>query len=155
MKALFLLLIFTAACTSAEKTNEQAWPEDLSEKSRQEIMSADIAMSEQAGKEGFHKALLAWADDSLVKPDEGKFPVIGKQSLAELWSGKEDTKAISWKPFRVDAARSGEMGYTLGHWTLTAPDTIYYGFYYTIWKKQDDGSWRWVVDGGNNTPKPD
>ncbi len=154
MKALIPFVILIAACSPSTKTTEGGPQEDLSEKSRQEIMAIDIAMSEQSGREGFNKALLAWADDSLVKPEEGKIPIIGRQVLADIWCAKEDTKAISWKPFRADAARSGEMGYTLGNWVFTAPDSTYYGFYYTIWKKQADGSWKWVVDGGNTTPKP-
>ena len=154
MKALIPFILFIGACSPSTKPSESTLEEDLSEKSRQEIMAIDLAMSDLAVKEGFNKALLAWADDSLVKPEEGKIPIIGKRALEEMWSAKQDTKAISWKPFRAEAARSGEMGYTLGNWTFVAPDSTFYGFYYTIWKKQADGSWKWVVDGGNNTPKP-
>jgi hypothetical protein len=29
-----------------------------------------------------------------------------------------------------------------------------YGNYMSVWKKQDDGSWKFVLDGGNTTPPP-
>jgi ketosteroid isomerase-like protein len=125
---------------------------DLSEQSKEEIIAADLAMSDLAQKEGFHKALLAYSDDSVVKPSEGEFPVIGKEALTKYWSGKTDITTITWKPFKAEAARSGELGYTLGNWKLAAGDSTYNGFYYTIWKKQSDGKWKFTVDGGNNTP---
>ncbi len=111
-------------------------------------------MNDMAVKEGFHITLLHYADDSLVKPQDGEYPVIGKTALEKYWSGKPDTKAISWSPFKADAAQSGDFGYTLGNWKFVTKDSIYYGNYYTIWKKHSDGSWKFVVDGGNNTPPP-
>jgi ketosteroid isomerase-like protein len=125
---------------------------DLSDQSKKEIISADLAMSDLAVKDGFHKALLAYADDSVVKPAEGEFPVIGKEALTKYWAGKNDITTITWEPFRAEAAKSGEMGYTLGNWKFVTRDSVFYGFYYTIWKKQQNGQWKFVVDGGNNTP---
>jgi hypothetical protein len=29
-----------------------------------------------------------------------------------------------------------------------------YGVYVTVWKKQSDNSWKFVLDGGNDTPPP-
>lgn len=146
MKKILFILVLFSGCTSKQI--------DLSEQSKKEIISADIAMNDLAAKEGFNAALLAYADDSVVKPSEGAFPVIGKENLTKHWAGKEDTKAITWKPFRAEAAKSGELGYTLGNWKFVTKDSTFYGFYYTVWKKQDNGKWKFVVDGGNNTPAP-
>lgn len=128
---------------------------DLSEQTKEEIIRADTDMNTLASREGFHKALLEYADDSLVKPEDGKFPVMGKKALEETWVGSDGTKDISWKPYKAEAAKSGELGYTLGNWKFTTPDTTYYGNYITIWKRQADGKWKWVVDGGDNTPSPE
>ena len=111
-------------------------------------------MSDMAAKEGFFKTLLAYADDSVVKPKEGELPVIGKEALTAYLSAKMDTKAITWEPFKAEAAKSGELGYTLGNWKFVTKDSVFYGNYYTVWKKQSDGKWKFVVDGGNNTPPP-
>jgi hypothetical protein len=32
-------------------------------------------------------------------------------------------------------------------------DTVEYGNYVTIWKRFPDGRWKYVLDGGNDTPK--
>lgn len=79
-------------------------------------------------------------------------PVIGKPALEKYWSGKTDFKELTWEPFKAEVSKSGDMGYTLGNWKLVTKDTTMYGNYYTIWKKQADGKWKFVVDGGNNTP---
>ena len=143
IKKIFLACILFSACT--ERTV------DLSEQSKKEIIAADLAMCDMAVKEGFRTALLAYADDSVIKPEEGKFPVIGKSALEEYWKGKSGTKEITWAPFRAEASRSGDLGYTFGNWKFTTADSVFNGNYFTAWKKQSDGKWKFVVDGGNNT----
>ena len=154
MKNLLPILIFLTACTPSQEEQNQNEPIDLRVQATKEIHDIDKIMSDLAVEEGFHKTLLAFADDSVIKTTDGEFPVIGKKNLESYWAGKEDTKAISWKPFRAEASRSGDMGYTIGDWTMTLPDTTYHGNYFTIWKKQADGKWKFVADGGNNTPSP-
>ncbi len=111
---------------------------DISKQAQQEIINADKAMSDMAAKEGFHKSLLYYADDSVVKPQDGQLPVIGKQSLIKYWANKDETKDITWYPYKAEASKSGEIGYTLGNWKFVAKDTTMYGNYYTIWKKQNE-----------------
>ncbi len=144
MKYLFLPLILLIGCTATVK--------DLSEQSAKEIRETDLAMSDLAVKEGFNKALLAYADDSLIKPQDGQMPITGKKALEEQYAGKDGTKDISWSPFKSEASASGDLGYSMGNWKYSTPDTTMYGLYYTVWKKQPDGKWKWSVDGGNNMP---
>ena len=144
MKKIIPVLLILSSCIKS--------PVDLSVQSKNEINAADIAMSDLAAKNGFHTALLAYADDSVVKPSEGEFPVIGKTNLEKYWKGKNDFKTLTWEPFKAEASRSGEMGYTIGNWKFVTKDSTFYGNYYTFWKKQNDGNWKFVFDGGNNTP---
>ena len=126
---------------------------DLSKQAAEQIKQADIAMSNEAAKEGFFKTLLSYADTNVVKLKEGEYPVIGKGELIKYWAGKNDIKTLTWEPFKAESSASGDLGYTLGKWKMQGKDTAFYGNYYTIWKKQSDGRWKFVVDGGNNTPK--
>ena len=143
---MIVYFIFFTACTPQQN--------DLSRQSADEIKMADKKMSDMAVKEGFYFTLLQFADDSVVKPQEGEFPVIGKKALEKYWTGKNDTRDISWEPYKAEASKSGDMGYTLGNWKMMTKDSTFYGNYYTIWKRQADGHWKFVVDGGNNTPAP-
>ena len=144
-KILFAAFMF-AACNQNQT--------DLSKQSAEEIIRTDKIMSDEAAKNGFYATLLSYADDSVVKPQEGMAPFIGKQALEKFWSEKTDFKELTWEPFKAEASKSGDIGYSLGNWKLVTKDTTMYGNYYTIWKKQADGKWKFVVDGGNNTPAP-
>jgi ketosteroid isomerase-like protein len=44
---------------------------------------------------------------------------------------------------------SGDLGYTYELFTVTAKDTTMQGTYVSIWKKQKDGNWKFVLDTGN------
>lgn len=146
MKKIIILvvLVIMHGCTPADNSGQAC----------DEILEADNSMNELAGAVGFHKALLRYADDNVIKPNEGDLPVIGKKLVEAKWAGKEDTKGISWKPIRVEASTAGDFGYTFGYWKFIMKDTTLYGNYCTVWKKQKDGSWKFVFDGGNSTPKP-
>ena len=146
MKKLLLAVVLFSACNIKQK--------NTSKNSADEIIQTDKAMSDMAAAQGFHKALLFYADDSVVKPNEGMLPIIGKTALQNAWANRADDSSITWQPFKAEAAQSGDFGYTIGNWKYQTKDTTMYGNYCTIWKKQQDGKWKFVFDGGNNTPKP-
>ena len=125
------------------------------EKNKQELINADIAMSNLAMKEGFNHSIFLNADTNIVKFQENRLPLIGKNKLAVILEKNADIKTLSWKPVGADVAASGDLGYTWGNWKYQAPDTAYYGNYFTAWKKQKDGSWKVALDGGNSSPKPE
>jgi ketosteroid isomerase-like protein len=52
---------------------------------------------------------------------------------------------LTWWPLWAGVARSGDLGFTTGPFAL---DGKRLGFYFTVWRRQADGSWRWVFDGG-------
>ena len=145
-KKILVIIILITSCTSVEK-------KDFSQEAEKAIAEVDIAMSDLAVKEGFYKALLQYAEDSVIIPREGKMPLIGIQDADIAWPDKETLKEISWKPFRVQASKSGDMGYTFGFWIYKGSDTTTYGNYCTIWRKQNNGSWKFVFDGGNSMPR--
>ena len=121
---------------------------------KQEIIKSDLSMSELATKEGFFSALNQYAADDFVKLNEGTHPVIGKKEFEEMFKDKPGSKSLTWKPVKADVAQSGDLGYTWGNWKLVLKDTTVYGNYFTVWKKQNDGSWKMTLDGGNSTPEP-
>ena len=144
-KILIALLIFSSCNT------KQA---GISKKAASEIWRADTAMSNLAKTEGFFQALLKYADDSLIIPREGKLPMIGKIEVSKVWTEKPVIKELTWEPIRAEASESGEIGYSFGYAIYRGKDTTTYTNYCTIWKKQKDGSWKFVYDGGNNIPSP-
>jgi ketosteroid isomerase-like protein len=140
----FSLLSFLFACSTKID----------SEKSKQEMLRTDRTMSAEATLHGFYSAILEFADDSIVKLDDGNYPVIGKKSLTEYYGDKKGPTTIMWNPVNAEIAQSGELGYTWGNWKYVAKDSTYFGNYFTAWKKDANGNWKVMLDGGNDTPAP-
>jgi ketosteroid isomerase-like protein len=124
------------------------------EQLKEEIIRTDKAMSDLAAKEGFLKSILFYADENIVKLNDGAYPIVGKKVFEESYANKPGPKSLTWEPLNVEAAESGELGYTWGNWKFIGKDTTLYGNYFTVWKKQKDGSWKVALDGGNSTPPP-
>lgn len=128
------------------------------EKLKQEIIEADRSFNTMAQEKGIAQAFIYYADERVIKPNPGEQPVVGKFALME-WYKKNPPGAytLRWAPLRAEA--SGNLGYTFGGYELIAKtkdgrDTIQYGNYVSIWKRKNDGSWRYVLDTGNPTPAP-
>lgn len=145
-KIIIIAAVFMVGCGEAKETD----PDQL----KQEVIMADKAMSDLAATAGFNSSILAYADSNIVKLDDGRLPIIGKEAFAASFNKDKDVKTIFWSPVNAEVARSGELGYSWGNWKFIAKDTVFYGNYFTVWKKQSDGNWKVALDGGNNTPKP-
>ncbi len=67
------------------------------------------------------------------------------------------TTLFNWAPVFGDISAAGDMGYTTGpvlYTDLTAnPRPPWHGIYFSVWKKQADGTWRVAVDMGVDTPR--
>ena len=103
----------------------------------------------QTGQEkGTRAAFLEWlADDAIVfRPG----PVNGK----EAWNKRPETGLdLIWEPTFAAIARSGDFGYDTGpsKWRTKKTDEKFsgYGHFVSIWKKQKDGKWKFMLDCGN------
>lgn len=143
------LVTLTVACTSSEERQKEA---------RKEMLSTDRAFSARSAEKGMKEAFLYYAADDLVKMREGRFPVIGKEALVSEFEDFSDSLfRLTWEPVKAEVCQSGELGYTFGNYELYdyIRKEIRYGNYMTVWRKGNDGKWRWVVDNGNSTPRPE
>jgi ketosteroid isomerase-like protein len=71
------------------------------------------------------------------------------KSLSPLGPG-----ALTWAPRVADAASSGDLAFTSGDAIIRDGSDVSYSNYLTVWKRQSDGKWRVVADGGNSAPAP-
>lgn len=126
---------------------------------REALIQADKDFNTMASEKGITEAFLYYADENVIKSVEGKKPVVGKLALMKWYDDNPpgDEKLV-WYPLRAEA--SGNLGYTFGGYELHTKttdglrDTIFYGNYVSVWKRKSDGSWRYVVDSGNETNGP-
>jgi ketosteroid isomerase-like protein len=121
--------------------------------SAQQLIEADKAFNAMAQKEGTGKAFIAYAAGDPVIIRQGGMPLIGHSAFVEAFS-KVPGSSLSWEPLKAEIAASQDLGYTFGRYALRDGETIKsYGVYVTVWKKQSDGSWKFVLDGGGTTPE--
>ena len=118
-----------------------------------EMKKTDIEFSDCSQKEGIAKAFIKYAGEDVILMRDKMFPILGIESLTEFYNDHStENLSLKWEPIKADAAESGEFGFTFGNWELTTKDTVMHGNYVSIWKKNSDGEWKYLLDGGNTTP---
>lgn len=55
-------------------------------------------------------------------------------------------KSVTWWPTESYVSCDGKLAVNTGGWKL--PDGSV-GYFSTVWQRQADGSWKWIVDGGD------
>ncbi len=122
------------------------------------LMEADRAFASAVARGG-SEAWVSWfaPDGAQIVPGAGE--VRGVDSLRALMSYLDapGTK-LTWEPTRAQIAASADLGWTTGTYeseTLGSDGRVQrgHGRYVTIWTKQDDGSWKVVMDLGNPTSR--
>jgi len=129
------------------------------DQAKNELMETDKAFSEMSLAEGYKKAFDYYMADDVIIYRSGQFPVSGRDAVNEILA-KDPDAVLKWEPFFADIAKSRDLGYTLGSYEYIATDSLgvdqsYYGNYVSIWKKQSDGTWKYVFDTGHPSPAPE
>lgn len=148
MKNLFVLsilfLFIFNSCRLQEKENQmEIW--------KNEVMQAELDFAEMAKTEGIAKAFEAFAANDAVLSRNNEL-VIGKEGIRNFYENRDLTKvSLEWEPDFIEIAASGDLAYTYGKYTYAAVDSTGVskssnGIFHTVWKRQEDGSWKYVWD---------
>ena len=110
------------------------------------VIAAETAFAAQSMQVGTAAAFLANSAPTALVTEKGMLA-----NVQDVWKAcpARSTTRLTWHPVLADVAQSGELGYTTGPWTLLQndrPQTA--GEYVTLWRKQPDGQWKFVVDMG-------
>ena len=143
LPVLFFVLV---ACTSTPSDQQMAqWKE--------EIMAVEQDFNDMAQQEGLVKAFEFYAAEDGVIRRQKKI-IQGKAAIA-AWYEQDvrPNETLTWQPTFVDVSQSGDMAYTYGDFVFTYPDPdstgvmkTNTGIFHTVWKRQEDGTWRFVWD---------
>lgn len=150
MKAFATLLITSAAFVFSCQSGSTADKTDLW---KQEIFQAEADFAHMALKEGIEPAFLAFAAEDAVMMRNNQV-VRGREEIRQWFAKRPSDPSkikLDWKPDFVEVSASGDLGYTYGPYTLTMIDSAgtaqtQTGIFHTVWKRQPDGSWRFVWD---------
>jgi ketosteroid isomerase-like protein len=143
MKMKLFILVFLVFNSCSQNTSLEPIQE--------EIIATEIAFAKMAREVGLKEAFLEFAADSAVLNRNGKI-IKGKQQIAAYFDSQTlQNVSLEWEPEFVEVARAGDMAYTYGPFIFSAisaegePQSAL-GYFHTVWKKQEDGSWKFIYD---------
>ncbi len=118
---------------------------------KMEMMEADRKFSRMSAEKGMKAAFIEYIDSNGVLLRPGHLPIAGADAVDFLIQQNDAEYTMSWEPSNGHIAKSGELGYTYGVYALrpSVKDTVIYGTYVSIWKKEKGGTWKFVLDSGN------
>lgn len=115
------------------------------------MADAERAFSRRASETTPRDAFIEFfADESVnFQPDPGP----ARERLRKQPPPPPGRPAFQWEPRTGDVAASGDLGYLTGPVKYPQPDgSIRHGCYFSVWKKQADGSYRVILDIGIQPP---
>jgi ketosteroid isomerase-like protein len=143
--ALALLLVISALATAQTTPKPQPTGEQL-------LLSADRAFNDDTAQRRLEGWMANMADDAVLFSAK---PIVGKDAIRAFYQPAfaDADFSLSWQPTRAEMFPAGDTGYTTGRYELHAKDAkgnkvVHHGSYLTVWKKQPDGSWKVIADGG-------
>lgn len=154
------LLIFIVSILISCRDAEEKQTIDLSAE-RIALLQTDKDFSAASAKEGMKDAFLNYIDPDGILLREGYIPLVGADAIDFLIRHNDSSFTLSWQPAHAFVAAAADLGYTYGTYAVKGHqiDTTLYGTYVSIWKKEIDGSWKYVVHsehkgigGQTNTP---
>lgn len=142
-KIFFIAFAFLGACNQMQNTAVK--DESLS------IMQTDKDFSALSGQKGMRFAFFQYIDTTCVLLRADHDPLKGVRAEQFLELINDSLFTITWQPETAIISNSNDLGYSYGKYLLQPRDTsaAEQGTYVTIWKKQPDGKWKFVLDSGN------
>lgn len=124
----------------------------LAQSDLEKLVAAEKNFAKAAAEKNTKAAFLEFSADDGINFNPN--PVNAK----EFWNSRPVNAALlAWTPEFADISANGVLGYTTGPWEFRpkgkddAPAG--FGHYVTLWQKQADGNFKWVLDIGINHPQ--
>ena len=152
MKKLLLIPLVFLVLSCQEKSVDQTAEADR-------LMELSREWASAAKERNVDKVTSFWADDAVImSPDEPSMK--GIKSIRNMVEQSMNIPGfeVSWEPQEAYVSRAGDLGYVLIKNYFTLPiDTLgntktIFNKGVEIWKKQEDGQWKNVVDIYNGDP---
>jgi len=147
ISALMVIALFSG-CESAVDIKAEA----------KRLLETDREFARVSVDSGAAEAFRGYLTEDALQLSHGRNPVQGRDQIHLLLLKSRGDYVLDWEPREAHVARSGDLGWTWGIYTLSYPDESGIirkqgGKYLNIWQKQTDGNWKVRVDMGNENPQ--
>jgi len=117
-----------------------------------QIISIEKEFETAVGLKGIPEAFYEFADKDAVIKRKNDTLIKGNENIRKyLQQINSKDVVLTWTPDFVDVSEDGSLAYTYGkfNWkskNIDGKTVENTGVFHTIWKKQKDGSWKYVWD---------
>src|SRR5260221_9147042 len=138
--------ILTISMICSCQGNETISPEKV----KAEIAQAEKDFEKMAAEKGMAEAFAYFADSNAVIKRRNDTLIKGKENIRNFYSADFYKNAsVKWSPDFIEVSGNGDLGYTFGKYVWQSKDSSgklqeFGGIFHTVWKKQKDGSWKYV-----------
>ena len=141
----FVILMMIGSCENKKDIKQ------LPVADKKELMEVDRAFSNLSEAKGMKNAFIEFADSNAVLLRPNEMPIVGANAIDFLIQLNDSDFTLTWQPNNGVISSSGDLGFTYGIYAMKpkSKDTTIYGTYTSIWKKQKDGKWKFILDSGN------
>lgn len=139
-------VLINSSCDFSKKNNNETVPSK-----NESLLKADNDFAALSAEKGLREAYLENIDSNGVLLRPNQLPIGGADAVDFIIGLKDTGYTMLWKPSNAMVAASGDMGFTYGVYEIKSSfiDTSLYGTYVSIWKKQSDGKWKFVLQSNN------
>jgi len=144
IKLSILLLVLNGCSPKSEKKN-LAYV-------KLQIVKAEKDFEKLVAEKGLAEGFSQFADSNAVIKREHDTLIIGKINIKNYYSNpKYQGTSVTWTPDAITVSDGGDMASSYGKYIWTSKDStgkvqISKGIFHTVWKKQKDGSWKYIWD---------
>ncbi len=118
----------------------------------EQIRKIEKQFENDLNKMGVDFAFEKYAAPNAVIKRQNDSLMLGPKAIKQYYSSDnyKNAKAF-WSPDYIDVSQDGTMAYTYGKYRWIMSDKSgktqeYTGIFHTVWKKQPDGTWKYVWD---------
>ena len=129
----------------------QAAPDKV--KLKAEVAAMEDAFCATAKQQGLLAAFSHFAAPDVAFVDTDPRRWRGLAAVQQRMGPDQPGVTLTWSALFTDVSDDGTLGYNYGRYEYRGPgpdgkEHIGTGFFLTIWKRQPDGTWRYVMDNG-------
>jgi len=117
------------------------------EQIKKTIYQTEKDFEKMAAEKGIAEAFHYFADENATIKRRNDTLITGKDNIKSYYVKQiQDSTTVNWTPDFIDVSADGTMAYTYGKFVWKFKDGEFRGVFHTVWKKQQDGSWKYVWD---------
>lgn len=134
-------VVITPPAVNNSFQSETAWPA---------LQQAEQAFIQLASSQNLAAAYQPYAVDRMRLHRANVMPLVKQEEILS-WAGKQTAKFATIK---IEAARSGDFGYSYGSYELSGKDgVVEKGYYAHFWQHAGKAGWRLLLEVHNPLPK--